>query len=246
MQRANARNLRNNADEGMKVLEEAARNPVFDQKAIEDFTETLERMKDVASSKMNLASSKMNEAQASPPSSASESLSEAEQLEREAISELQEILADSSEQLDRLEALNFAQRLRKIEQTENKLTQGILKILPASIGANIEQLTPRVSKEKDRMEMMQFDTHLEAGEIQEEISRFHERTGTEVYGEVSKLMKEEKTESGLLLVSRKIERNVAFEAMDCARIMGREIQSLGRYARFTNLSTGSRSGSRSG
>ena len=123
MQRANSRNLRNNADEGMKVLEEAARNPIFDQKAIEDFTETLERMKKVASSKMNLASSKMNEAQASPPSSATESLSEAEQLEREAISELQEILADSSEQLDRLEALNFAQRLRKIEQTENKLTQ---------------------------------------------------------------------------------------------------------------------------
>ena len=189
MQRANSRNLRNNAEEGMKVLEEAARNPVFDQEALEDFTETLEKMKEVASSKMNLASSKMNQAQASPPSSASESLSEAEQLEREAISELQEILADSSEQLDRLEALNFAQRLRKVEQTENKLTKGILKILPASIGANIEQLTPRVSKEKDRMEMLQFDTHLEAGEIQKEISRFHERTGTEVYGEVSKLMR---------------------------------------------------------
>ena len=214
MQRANARNLRNNAEEGMKVLEEAARNPVFGREGLEDFTETLERMKDVASSKMNLASSKMNQAQSSPPSSASESLAEAEQLEREAISELQEILADSSEQLDRLEALNFAQRLRKVEQIENKLTEGLLKMLPASIGSNTEQLTPRVSKEKDRMEMLQFDTHLEAGEIQEEISRFHERTGTEVYGEVSKLMKKEKTEIGLLTVSRKIERNVAFEAMD--------------------------------
>ena len=42
--------------------------------------------------------------------------------------------------------------------------------------------------------MLQFDTNLEAGEIQEEISRFHERTGMEVYGEVSKLMKKEKTE----------------------------------------------------
>jgi hypothetical protein len=218
MQRANSRNLRNNADEGMKVLEEAARNPIFDQKAIEDFTETLERMKKVASSKMNLASSKINQARASPPSSASESLSEAEQLEREAISELQEILADSSEQLDRLEALNFAQRLRKIEQIENKLTKGILKILPTTIGANIERLTPRISKEKDRMEMMQFDTHLEAGEIQKEISRFHERTGRDVYGEVSKLMMEERTESGLLLVSRKIERNVAFEAMDALEL----------------------------
>ena len=89
---------------------------------------------------------------------------------------LQEILADSSEQLDRLEALNFAQRLRKVEQTEKKLTKGILKILPTSIGANIELLTPKVSKEKDRMEMLQFDTHLEAGEIQKEI-RFEKALG---------------------------------------------------------------------
>jgi hypothetical protein len=214
MQRTNSRNLRNNAEEGMKVLEEAARNPVFDQEALEDFGETLEKMKGVASSKMNPASSKMNQAQASNPSSASESLAEAEQLEREAISELQEILADSSEQLDRLEALNFAQRLRKVEQTENNLTKGILKILPTSIGANIELLNPKISKEKDRMEMLQFDTHLEAGEIQKEISRFHERTGKEVYGEVSKLMEKEKTESGLLTISHKIERNIAFEAMD--------------------------------
>ena len=218
MQRTNSRNLRNNAEEGMKVLEEAARNPVFDQEALEDFGETLEKMKGVASSKMSPASSKMNLAQVSNPSSASESLAEAEQLEREAISELQEILADSSEQLDRLEALNFAQRLRKVEQTEKNLTKGILKILPASIGANIELLTPKVSKEKDRMEMLQFDTHLEAGEIQKEISRFHERTGTEVYGEVSKLMDKEKTESGLLMVSHKIERNVAFEAMDALEL----------------------------
>lgn len=214
MQRTNSRNLRNNAEEGMKVLEEAARNPVFDQEALEDFGKTLKKMKGVASSKMNPASSKMNQAQASSPSSASESLAEAEELEREAISELQEILADSSEQLDRLEALNFAQRLRKVEQTENNLTKGILKILPTSIGTNVELLTPKVSKEKDRMEMLQFDTHLEAGEIQKEISRFHERTGKEVYGEVSKLMEKEKTEIGLLMVSHKIERNVAFEAMD--------------------------------
>ena len=214
MQRGNSRNLRNNAEAGIEVLEEATRNQFFDQKALEDFAGTLERMKDVASSKMNLAASKMNEAQTSPRSSAKKSLTEAEQLERQALSELQEILADSSEQLDRLEALNFAQRLRKVEQTENNLTEGLLKILPSSIGANIELLAPRISKEKDRMEILQFDTHLEAGEIQEEISRFHERTGREVYGEVSKMMKKEKTESSLLLVSHKIERNVAFEAMD--------------------------------
>ena len=214
MQRTNSRNLKNNAEEGRKVIEDAARNPVFDQKALEDFAKILERMKDIASNKMNLAGSKMNQAQASTPSSASESLAEAEQLERDAISELQKILAESSEQIDRLEALNFAQRLRKVEQTEKNLTDGMLKILPTSIGANIERLTPWVLKEKDRMEMVQFDTHLEAGEIQAEISRFHERTGREVYGEISEMMIKENITSGLLMVSKKIERNIAFDAMD--------------------------------
>ena len=87
--------------------------------------------------------------------------------------------------------------------------------------------------------MLQFDTHLEAGEIQKEISRFHERTGTRGLWRSKQTDVEGKDESGLLLVSRKIERNVAFEAMDALELWAREIQSLGRHARCTNLSTGS-------
>jgi hypothetical protein len=214
MQRTNARNLKANAEAGMDVLEEATRNPIFDQEAIKDFGETLEKMKDVASSKMNPASSKMQQAQASPPSSASQSLAQAEELERQALSELQEILSDSSEQLDRLEARNLAQRLRKVENTEKSLTVGMLEILPKSIGESVEKLSPKLSDNKERMESVQFETHIEAGEIQKEISRFHERTGKPAYGEVSEMMELEKTESGLLEVSEKIDRNIAFEALD--------------------------------
>jgi len=214
MQRTNARNLKANAEEGMDVLEEAARNPTFDQEAIKDFGETLEKMKDVASSKMIPASSKIQQAQASPPSAASQSLAQAEELEREALSELQEILSDSSEQLDRLEARNLAQRLRKVEKTEKSLVGGMLAILPKSIGESVEKLTPELSENKEKMEAVQFEAHVEAAEIQKEISRFHERTGKPAYGEVSEMMEQEKTESGLLAVSQKIDRNIAFEALD--------------------------------
>ena len=214
MQRTNARNLKANAEEGIDVLEEAARNPTFDQEAIKDFGETLEKMKDVASSKMNPASSKIQEAQASPPSSASESLAQAEELERQALSELQEILSDSSEQLDRLEARNLAQRLRKVEKTEKNLISGMIEILPKSIGERVENLSPRLSKNKEKMESVQFEAYVEAGEIQKEISRFHERTGKPAYGEVSEMMEREKAERGLLEVSQKIDRNIAFEALD--------------------------------
>ena len=214
MQRTNARNLKANAEKGMDVLEEAARNPTFDQEAIKDFGETLEKMKDVASSKMKPASSKIQEAQASPPSSASESLAQAEELERQALSELQEILSDSSEQLDRLEARNLAQRLRKVERTENSLISGMLEILPKSIGERVEKLSPKLSENKEKMESVQFEAHVEAGEIQREISRFHERTGKPAYGEVSEMMEREEAERGLLEVSQKIDRNIAFEALD--------------------------------
>jgi tetratricopeptide (TPR) repeat protein len=99
MQRANSRNLKANAEEGMEILEDAVRNPLFDQEALKDFGKTLEQMKSVASNQMSPASSKMQQAQSSSPPSASESLEEAEELEREALSQLQEILSDSSEQL---------------------------------------------------------------------------------------------------------------------------------------------------
>ena len=156
----------------------------------------------------------MQQAQASPPSEASESLEEAEELEREALSELQEILSDSSEQLDRLEALTLAQRLRKVEKIENTLSGNLLSLLPKSIGESVEKLTPKLLMEKDRIESVQLETHLEASEVQKEISRFHERTGKPAYGEVSELMEKEKAGDGLYQVSRKIKRNVAFEALD--------------------------------
>jgi hypothetical protein len=214
MQRANSSNLKNNAEEGMEVLEDAIRNPLFDQEALKDFGETLEQMKSVASNQMSPASSKMQQAQASPPSEASESLEEAEELEREALSQLQEILSDSSDQLDRLEALTLAQRLRKVEKTENTLSGNLLSLLPKSIGESVEKLTPKLSLEKDRIESVQLETHYEASEVQKEISRFHERTGKPAYGEVSDLMEKEKAGDGLYQVSRKINRNVAFEALD--------------------------------
>ena len=214
MQRANSRDLKANAEEGMEVLEEAARNPLFDQDALKDFGETLEKMESVASNQLGPASSKMQEAQSSPPSAASESLAEAEQLEREALDQLQEILSDSSEQLDRLEALTLAQRLRKVEKTENLLSRNVLTLLPKSIGERAEQLAESIFSEKERIEAVQLETHLEAIEVKKEISRFHERTGKPAYGEVSELMEEEKAEDGLFEVSRKIDRNVGFEALD--------------------------------
>jgi hypothetical protein len=214
MQRANSRNLKNNAEEGMEVLEDAVRNPLFDQEALKDFGETLEQMKSVASNQMSPASSKMQQAQSSSPPSASEELEEAEELEREALSQLQEILSDSSDQLDRLEALTLAQRLRQVEKTENTLSGNLLSLLPKSIGESVEKLTPKLSLEKDRIESVQLETHLEASEVQKEISRFHERTGKPAYGEVSDLMEKEKAGDGLYQVSRKINRNVAFEALD--------------------------------
>ena len=214
MQRSNSRNLKANAEEGMEVLEDALRNPLFDQEALKEFGETLEQMKSVASNQMSPASSKMQQAQASPPSEASEALEEAEALEREALEQLQEILSDSSEQLDRLEALTLAQRLRKVEKVENTLSGNLLSLLPKSIGETIDQLKPKISLERERIQTVQVETQIEATEVQKEISRFHERTGKEVYGEVSEMMEKAKAQDGLYQLSRKIGRNVAFEALD--------------------------------
>ena len=54
--------------------------------------------------------------------------------QQRALEELRKVLAKFSEQLDRLEARTLAQRLKKLEKTENKLSKKLVSIMPSSVG----------------------------------------------------------------------------------------------------------------
>jgi hypothetical protein len=212
-QRDNARDLRETAEEGAETLREALRNPLFDENTLKEWSETLRKMEEVASSEMAKAAQSIEQAKANP-SSAKPNLSEAEQSEQEALESLREILEQANEQLDDLEALTLAQRLRQVQKTENRLGEVLVSHLPSTIGHRSKALPEKQLKVQIELENTQIDAHVETELLQGEISRFHERTGRENYGEVGKLMEEEGAVEGLRKGSDLIRKNVAFAALE--------------------------------
>ena len=212
-QRDNARDLRETAEEGAETLREALRNPLFDENTLKEWSETLRKMEEVASNEMAKAAQSIEQAKANP-SAAKPNLSEAEQSEQQALENLREILEQANEQLDDLEALTLAQRLRQVQKTENRLGEVLVSFLPETIGQRSKALPEKQLKVQIELENTQIDAHVETELLQGEISRFHERTGREKYGAVGKLMEEEGAAEGLRKGSDLIRKNVAFAALD--------------------------------
>ena len=219
LQQENAKNLKNAAEDGLSILDEAVRNPMFETESLEKFAQTLNKMQTVASSPMRDASMQIKQAKIS------KSLSNAIMNEQSALEQLEEILAEGASQLDRLEALTLSQRLRKFEKTEIKLGKDLLKILPQSIGQIASDLKSHVKEKKLLLEEIQRNTHIQVKNVRGEISRYHERTGKPAYGKVSELMKSENPEGKILNVSYQIQQNITFEALDGIEILSKKFST---------------------
>jgi hypothetical protein len=227
LQRETAQHLKNAARDGMNILDEAIRNPIFKTQSLEALADTFKKMEEIASDSMSEASNKIDQANTPNPIQSSEKLKEAEKSEQQAIQELTKILSESSKQLDQLEARTLSQRLRKIEKNQSSTSKIILKMLPQSIGQPSQKLNIHLSEQGSKLEQRQIKTHFDAEEVKGEISRYHERTGKPVYGEVSKLMESEKAEEKILLVANKITKNISFVALDQLDILS---QNFGKWA----------------
>mgnify|MGYP007000404780 len=119
------------------------------------------------------------------------------QLQQQALDELQAILSKFSEQVDQLQAMTLAQRLKQSEEGERKLSHQLLTRMPGSIGKTRAQLSLRNLGAIQTIEDMQNQISVEAGEIGKEITRYFERTGKPEYGKVSRLMEKAKVEKSL-------------------------------------------------
>ena len=227
LQRETARQLKSAARDGMNILDEAIRNPIFKTQSLETLADTFKKMEGIASDPMSQASKKIELANTPNAIQASVKLKEAEKAEQQAIEELTKILSESSEQLDQLEARTLSQRLRKIEKNQSNTSKIILKMLPQSIGQTSQKLNIHLSEQGSKLEQRQIKTHFDAEELKGEIGRYHERTGKPVYGEVSKLMESEKAEEKILLVANKITKNISFVALDQLDVL---TQNFGKWA----------------
>ena len=213
-QRDNAEALKDLAEEGAKALMEAMRNPAFDEQTLRDWAQNLQQMNELADQQMKQAESKLGQAQQSTdPQEKKENLAEALENEEEALDELADLQDKVNNDLDNLQALTLAQRLRKISKEELALRKKIRDNIQETIGLTPDDLPERHTRANTRLTKSQGRTHERAVELQGEISRFYERTGKGQYGEVSREMETEKTGEALEEIEQQIAANISMLAI---------------------------------
>ncbi len=219
LQDENKIGLKDVAHIGIGKLNEALRNPVFKIEILESIWENIRKMNEVADKPLTDSSELITTAISASIQSSSNLLREAKKSQTEALAKLAEILSSGSNQMDELEALTIAQRLREIEKNENKVSMNLLQLLPQSIGHTSKDLNPDLVKKNARLEKLQNVTHEKADLLEDEISRYYERTGKFVYGKISQAMEKEKTVEQILKVSQRIKDNLSFRALGNLEIL---------------------------
>ena len=209
-----AKRLNSSARNGSDIINEASKNPIFDPETLKDFASSLSEIKETSSGSMRESENKLSAAATSNSSEASQSMMQSVESQERALEELRKVLAKFSEQLDRLEARTLAQRLKKLEKTEKKLSMKLVSIMPSSVGKLPSQLDNQNLSSFYEMEKTQTQVSADADEVKKEISRYHERTQKAQYGKVSQLMEEAKVKKGLSDVALRIKKNISFQALE--------------------------------
>ena len=211
-QQQNAAQLQQLAQEGMKTMREALRNPAFNEETLAEWTKNLAQMQKVSQQQMKDAAKSLQKA-AQNPASREEDLAEAQKKEEETIEALQKMQQKVNEGLDELQALTLAQRLRQLGEREKKIETTLQTNIPHTIGLNPTELAARYQRANAQLSGMQTETQGDSVKIQGEISRFYERTQKPAYGEVTREMADARPEDELERVRSLIQENIGMEAM---------------------------------
>lgn len=211
----NAQGLQALAEEGMKSLREAMRNPAFSEELLKEWTKNLFQMDKLAAQEMKKASQSLSQAAKSQQNQdqRQKSLQEAAGKQDEILQKLQEMQAKVNSGLDDMQALTLSQRLRKVAGDQKKTEEKLQNNISDTIGLLPKELPGRYQKANDLFATNQQVTQVEAVKLQSEISRFYERTQRPNYGEVSKEMTDAQTADELERIRGLIQDNVGMEAM---------------------------------
>ena len=209
----NATQLKELAEEGMRMLREALRNPVFSENLLTEWTKDLHQMQQLSNQEMQEASSALNQASQSGENR-EQNLAEAAQKQEEIIEKLQEMQREVNESLDELQALTLAQRLRQVGKEQTKIQGHLREIIADTVGLMPSELPERYRKANTHFSELQLESQAESQKLEGEISRFYERTQKMNYGQVSEQMKASHPADELDRVRGLIQENIAMEAME--------------------------------
>lgn len=211
-QRRNAATLEQLAQDGANTLREALRNPTIPEQTIRQWSQTVQAMQDLAQGPMQQAAQALNQAQQAQ-AARGEHVAQALQHEQQALDALANLQRQVNQNLDQLQALTLAQRLRKLSADEQDIQAQLRKLVPETIGLLPRELPTRLRRANEALATTQAAAQTEAQTLQGEISRFFERTAKPAYGQVSQQMKEARTGEELERLGGLIGDNVAMQAM---------------------------------
>jgi hypothetical protein len=211
-QQQNSAQLQQLAQEGMKTLREALRNPAFNEETLMEWTKNLAQMQKVSQQQMKDAAKALQQA-GQNSGEREEKLAEAQEKAEETIEALQQMQQKVNEGLDELQALTLAQRLRQLGEREKKIETTLQTNIPDTIGLTPAELNSRYKRANELLSGMQTETQGDSVKIQGEISRFYERTQKPEYGDVTREMSEAQPAEELERVRNLIQENIGMEAM---------------------------------
>lgn len=212
-QAANAAQLKRLAQQGFETLREAMRNARFTDAMMKQWTKTITQMESLAQQKMAAASQSLGAAQKSS-ARRSQNLADAQKVQEEILRELQAMQSGVNQDLDSMEAMTLAERLRAIGSEESEIEQSLMKQAAETIGLFPDELAPRFQANNERLAETQRNASQKTQQIQREISRFFERTRREAYGEVSRSIQTSEAAEKLLQVRGQIQDNVGMQAAE--------------------------------
>ncbi len=209
-----ARQLQDIARSGTDTLREALRNPTFNEETLRDWAKTLQSMQQLSKKEMKDASQALQQAQQQKQATERQrELAKAQTSEEEATRALEKMQQNVNQGLDRLQAQTLAQRLRQISKDEQKITEHLQTIVPETVGLLVAELPSRYLNTMNDLATSQAKARKDAQTVQDEMGRFFERTQKEVYGEVSKEMKDIETVPKLDKLRQTMLANISLQSL---------------------------------
>jgi hypothetical protein len=213
-QARNAAQLDRIAEQGQDIVREAMRNPTLTQQTLREWTQNLAQMKSLAKGEMKDAQQSLQKAQESgTPQERAEEATKARDAEEKALEKLQALQKKMNDGLDNLQALTLSQRLKKLSESEQGLSDQLGKVVSETIGLLPRELPERFKKINTSLAGDQGGVKAEAEKVVAEMSRFFDRTQRENYGDVAKEMKQVNTTAELERVRGLIDANISMDAM---------------------------------
>jgi len=139
-------------------------------------------------------------------------LAEAEKRAEEVLEALRKMEQNANQNLDQLQALTLAERLRKVGDEEKGLGGQLTTNLADTIGLPPQDLPEKFQRLNTAFVEQQGGAHDESAALQAEISRFFERTQKPNYGKVSQDMKETRAADELDRIGSLIQSNIAVQS----------------------------------